>query len=323
MTFVDFLILLVVAGIIGALGQAIGGYSTPGCAMSVVIGFVGAIIISGVGTDLGWQTLVPIVAAALWATTDVLTKYLALKGESPETLTISLLVLVTPNHLLILLAVWALGIAAPGLLPAGLANNVFAIPTGTALWLLMLLGVLTGIAQYLLAFAYKVADATYRGTVPPERLARVAEHLDQLAVRHHLVLDQLDVRDRHGQRIVQLVRDARRERRHARDPIDERPLELPLERLERSDQLAAEPARAHVQLPRPDRQLELEALTRIERRRQRLAVAHAPEPRRAIHHLDAQQLAHLWRAAQLARREVERPHTKLGTNVHRNDSIPS
>lgn len=129
---------------------------------AAIVGFVGAIIISGVGAEgLGWQTLVPIVAAALWATTDVLTKYLALKGESPETLTISLLVLVTPNHLLILLAVWALGIAAPGLLPAGLASNVFAIPTGTALWLLLLLGVLTGIAQYLLAFAYKVADATY------------------------------------------------------------------------------------------------------------------------------------------------------------------
>ena len=44
MTFVDFLILVVVAGIIGSLGQAVGGYSTPGCAMSVVIGFVGAII---------------------------------------------------------------------------------------------------------------------------------------------------------------------------------------------------------------------------------------------------------------------------------------
>ena len=129
---------------------------------AAIVGFVGAIIISGVGTDsLGWQTLVPIVAAALWATTDVLTKYLSLKGESPETLTISLLVLVTPNHLLILLAVWALGLVAPGLLPAGLANNVFAIPTGTALWRLLLLGVLTGIAQYLLAFAYKMADATY------------------------------------------------------------------------------------------------------------------------------------------------------------------
>jgi len=129
---------------------------------AAVVGFVGAIIISGVGAEgLGWQTLVPIVAAALWATTDVLTKYLTLKGESPETLTISLLVLVTPNHLLILLAVWALGITAPGLLPAGLANNVFAIPSGTALWLLLLLGALTAAAQYLLAFAYKVADATY------------------------------------------------------------------------------------------------------------------------------------------------------------------
>lgn len=129
---------------------------------AALVGFAGAIIISGVGAEgLGWTALVPIAAAALWAATDVLTKYLALKGESPETLTVSLLVLVTPNHLLILLAVWALGIATPGLLPAGLADNVFAIPTGTALWLLALLGALTAAAQYLLAYAYKVADATY------------------------------------------------------------------------------------------------------------------------------------------------------------------
>ncbi len=129
---------------------------------AALLGFVGAIIISGVGSDgLGWQTLVPIVAAALWATTDVLTKYLSLKGENPETLTVSLLVLVTPNHLLILLAVSALGLVAPGLLPASLSENVFAIPTGDALWLLLLLGALTGAAQYLLAFAYKAADATY------------------------------------------------------------------------------------------------------------------------------------------------------------------
>jgi drug/metabolite transporter (DMT)-like permease len=129
---------------------------------AALVGFVGAIVVSGVGAEsLGWSTLIPIAAAALWATTDVLTKYLALKGESPETLTISLLVLVTPNHLLILLAVWGLGLAAPGLLPAGLADNVFALPSGTALWLLALLGALTAAAQYLLAFAYKVADAAY------------------------------------------------------------------------------------------------------------------------------------------------------------------
>lgn len=129
---------------------------------AALLGFVGAIIVSGVGTEgLGGTTLIPVLAAALWATTDVLTKYLSQKGESPETLTVSLLVLVTPNHLLILLAVWALGGVAPGLLPQGLTDNVFVLPGGTALWLLVLLGALTAAAQYLLAIAYRAADATY------------------------------------------------------------------------------------------------------------------------------------------------------------------
>lgn len=129
---------------------------------AALLGFVGAIIVSGVGVEgLSWTTLVPILAAALWAATDVLTKYLA-REESPETLTVSLLVLVTPNHLLILLVVNALGWLAPTLLPAGLATGFpFALPTGNALWLLLMLGALTAAAQYLLSFAYKVADATY------------------------------------------------------------------------------------------------------------------------------------------------------------------
>ena len=127
-----------------------------------LVGFVGAIIVSGTGDGgLNWTTLVPILAAALWATTDVLTKYLA-REESPETLTISLLVLVTPNHLLILLAVNAFAWLAPASVPAGLATGFpFALPTGTGLWLLLLLGALTAAAQYLLGYAYKVADATY------------------------------------------------------------------------------------------------------------------------------------------------------------------
>ena len=44
MSIIDFLLLLLIAGIIGSLGQALGGYSTPGCAMSIVIGLVGAMI---------------------------------------------------------------------------------------------------------------------------------------------------------------------------------------------------------------------------------------------------------------------------------------
>ena len=131
---------------------------------AALAGFVGAIIVTGIDTQpLGWSTLIPIVAAALWATTDVLTRYLARKGESPETLTISLLVLVTPNHLLILLAVNALGWLAPSLLLDGLTTGFpFDLPSSAeGLLLLLLLGLLTAAAQYLLAFAYKVADAAY------------------------------------------------------------------------------------------------------------------------------------------------------------------
>jgi drug/metabolite transporter (DMT)-like permease len=143
------------------LGSALflGERVSPARLAAAIVGFVGAIIVSGVGTDsLGWQALIPVTAAALWAGTDVLTKYLARKGESPETLTISLLVLMTPNHLAILLVANALA----GVLPMGMAPGFpFALPDGTGLWLLLLLGALTAVAQYLLAFAYKVADATY------------------------------------------------------------------------------------------------------------------------------------------------------------------
>jgi S-adenosylmethionine uptake transporter len=140
----------------------LGEKASPARLAAGLVGFAGAIIVSGVGSEgLSWTALIPVTAAFLWATTDILTRALSKRGESPETLTVSLLVLVTPNHLLILLAVWALGLVAPGTLPAGLTENVFAIPTGTALWLLLLLGALTAAAQYLLAYAYKVADATY------------------------------------------------------------------------------------------------------------------------------------------------------------------
>ena len=130
--------------------------------VAALLGFAGAIVVSGVGEgSLGLVTLVPIAAAALWATTDVLTKYLS-REDAPETLTISLLVLMTPNHLLVLLAVNAWGWLLPSLTPDGLASGFpFALPSGTALWLLLLLGLLTAVAQYLLGIAYKLADATY------------------------------------------------------------------------------------------------------------------------------------------------------------------
>lgn len=44
MTLLDFLLLLAVAGLIGALGQAIVGYSHGGCLTSIAVGFVGALL---------------------------------------------------------------------------------------------------------------------------------------------------------------------------------------------------------------------------------------------------------------------------------------
>jgi len=44
MSVLDFIILLVVAGICGSLGQAIVGYNAGGCLVSIVLGFIGALI---------------------------------------------------------------------------------------------------------------------------------------------------------------------------------------------------------------------------------------------------------------------------------------
>jgi uncharacterized membrane protein YeaQ/YmgE (transglycosylase-associated protein family) len=44
MTWIDLLILLLVAGLCGALGQAISGFSRGGCLVSIALGFIGAII---------------------------------------------------------------------------------------------------------------------------------------------------------------------------------------------------------------------------------------------------------------------------------------
>jgi uncharacterized membrane protein YeaQ/YmgE (transglycosylase-associated protein family) len=41
---IQFLILLLVAGLCGALGQAIVGYSHGGCLTSIALGFIGALL---------------------------------------------------------------------------------------------------------------------------------------------------------------------------------------------------------------------------------------------------------------------------------------
>jgi uncharacterized membrane protein YeaQ/YmgE (transglycosylase-associated protein family) len=53
MDVVDLLILLLVAGICGALGQAITGFTRGGCLVSIALGFIGAVIGMWLARKLG------------------------------------------------------------------------------------------------------------------------------------------------------------------------------------------------------------------------------------------------------------------------------
>ena len=57
MTLIDLLILLLVAGLCGALGQAISGYSRGGCLVSIALGFIGAILGVWLARQLGLPEL--------------------------------------------------------------------------------------------------------------------------------------------------------------------------------------------------------------------------------------------------------------------------
>jgi len=55
---IPFLLLLLVAGICGAIGQAIGGYSHGGCLVSIALGFIGALLGTWLAGKLGLPELV-------------------------------------------------------------------------------------------------------------------------------------------------------------------------------------------------------------------------------------------------------------------------
>ncbi len=44
MTIVELLLLLLVVGICGSIGEAIAGYSAGGCLVSIALGFIGALL---------------------------------------------------------------------------------------------------------------------------------------------------------------------------------------------------------------------------------------------------------------------------------------
>jgi uncharacterized membrane protein YeaQ/YmgE (transglycosylase-associated protein family) len=65
MTITQLLILLLIAGICGALGQAIGGYSHGGCLVSIALGFIGALLGTWLARALGLPELLAIPAGGM------------------------------------------------------------------------------------------------------------------------------------------------------------------------------------------------------------------------------------------------------------------
>lgn len=111
--------------------------------IAVIAGFAGGMIILAPWSDsFGIATLYPLAAAAFWASASLMTKRLT-RSESADTVTVYLLLLLTPVNAAVAMV------------------DGFQAPTGPALYLIGAAGVLTFLAQYVLTRAYASADAAY------------------------------------------------------------------------------------------------------------------------------------------------------------------
>jgi drug/metabolite transporter (DMT)-like permease len=121
------------------LGEAV----TPPRWIAAAIGLAGATIVSGLWTTgLTTAMLYPVAAAVFWGASSLLTKVLT-RTESAPTVTLWLLVLLTPINL-------------------GLSVQAgFEVPTMQILGWLIVGGLIMMAAQYLLTWSYAAADAAF------------------------------------------------------------------------------------------------------------------------------------------------------------------
>ena len=116
---------------------------TPARWIAATIGLGGAIVVSELWTTgITTVTLLPIAAALLWGASSLMTKYLT-RTEPAPTVTLWLLVLLTPIN-------------------AGLSLQAgFELPSLQILTWLLVAGVIMMAAQYLLTWSYAAADAAF------------------------------------------------------------------------------------------------------------------------------------------------------------------
>ncbi len=110
---------------------------------ATLLGFLGTmVILAPWSDDFSYYALLPVAAAFFWAVASLMTKY-SLGEDSPATIVTYLLVLMLPINLLF-------------------ASAEFVLPSGQLTWgLLIFVGIFTAFAQWAIAKAYSVADASY------------------------------------------------------------------------------------------------------------------------------------------------------------------
>lgn len=111
--------------------------------VATLTGFIGAmIILEPWADDFNLASLLPVGAAFFWASYSLMVKKLS-SHDSPSTMVVYLLLLITPFNVLLALPDWQM-------------------PNGQTVWLLLFgAGVMTALAQWSIAKAYAVADASF------------------------------------------------------------------------------------------------------------------------------------------------------------------
>ncbi|MEJ2020934.1 MAG: DMT family transporter [Maritimibacter sp.] len=136
------LILLSPFFVTSGAGLILGERVTPQRWIAVILGMIGgAVILAPWSDDFSLAALLPVGAAAFWAASSLVTKRLT-EVDSAETITLYLLVLLTPLN-------FALA-----------AGTGFALPPN-AIWMVITAGLVSAFAQHALARAYTLADAAF------------------------------------------------------------------------------------------------------------------------------------------------------------------